>query len=112
MLVAVASSDGIVINQHFGHTNRFYIFEFDPDTKSLKYLGLRRCNPFCHGGEHEDRDLEDAVEEISDCSEVFALRIGSGAGEALYGRNIKPINSKGIITDVLAEHFGLKGSEV
>jgi hypothetical protein len=30
-IIAVASSDGIVVNQHFGHADKFLIFEVTSD---------------------------------------------------------------------------------
>lgn len=32
--IAVASTDGIVVNQHFGHAERFHIIELNAETEN------------------------------------------------------------------------------
>ena len=36
--VAVASTDGIIINQHFGHTELFHIIELNTDTLDYQFI--------------------------------------------------------------------------
>ncbi len=42
---AVASSDGKVINQHFGRAKEFLIFEIT--NQEFQFLELRQNNPAC-----------------------------------------------------------------
>jgi predicted Fe-Mo cluster-binding NifX family protein len=100
MRVAVASSDGIVVNQHFGRADMFYIFELNAKD-GVRYIEKRRGRPFCHGGEHEDGELKDAVELLCDCQKVFVLQIGAGAQRQLVESGIEPVVARGIIQDVL-----------
>lgn len=103
MKVAVASSDGIVVNQHFGRADTFYIYELD-ETGHGKPLEIRKGRPFCHGGEHDDGELLDAVELLADCEKVFVLQIGRGAEEALLEKQIEAIESRGFIDEILDEY--------
>lgn len=45
--VAVASTDGIVINQHFGHAEKFHIAELDTDENTWQYLESRTVTRVC-----------------------------------------------------------------
>ena len=103
MKVAVASSDGIVINQHFGRADTFYIYEI-LQTGKIRFLEKRKGRPFCHSGEHEEQDLLDSVELLADCDKVLVLQLGRGAERALIARKVEPVATRGFIEEVLAEY--------
>ncbi len=86
--VAVASSDGKYVNQHFGVTQQFLIFEID-DEGNYKFLELRKNVPACEVGGHTDEAMIISVELISDCEAVLASQIGPGAVNALAARGIE-----------------------
>lgn len=44
--VAVASSDGIVVNQHFGRADTFFIYEV-AGTGNYRFLETRTVTPVC-----------------------------------------------------------------
>ncbi len=44
--VAIASTDNIVVNQHFGHTERFYIYDVYGETNK-NLVEERRVHPPC-----------------------------------------------------------------
>ena len=85
--VAVASSDGKVVNRHFGHTKQFLIFELSEG--AFNFLESRENVPTCHAGRHEPSDLATTAEIIKDCAYVVASRIGSGAASLLLDRGIR-----------------------
>ncbi len=102
MRVAVASTDGKVINQHFGHADQFLIFDLsgsDPE-----FIELRKCSPIC-GSPNQPGHSEDAMEErmrlITDCGAVLCSRIGYGMQEELRARKIKPVEAADFIEAVL-----------
>ncbi len=77
--IAVASTDGKVVNQHFGRADKFYILATDEDTADYFLDELRNVNPVCHGGDHEEGQMEHAVNNLSDCHIVLVSRIGMRA---------------------------------
>ena len=105
MKVAVASSDGIMVNQHFGRADSFYVYEIQ---SGVKFLEKRKGVPFCHGGTHDDGELLDAVTLLGDCQLVFVLDIGWGAEEALARQGIKAVVSRGFIEEALEEYDDLR----
>lgn len=61
-LIAVASSDGIVVNNHFGKARTFYIYEEKDD--KITYVEKREVEPVCNGGNHDDDRLQENLEKF------------------------------------------------
>ncbi|MCR5802852.1 MAG: dinitrogenase iron-molybdenum cofactor biosynthesis protein [Clostridia bacterium] len=96
-LIAVASSDGIVVNNHFGHASTFYIYEVDNDVIELKEV--RKVEPVCQTGEHDDKRLNENAEVFSDCDFLLASKVGDGAAAVLESKGIIPYQIPGIISE-------------
>ena len=104
--VAVASSDGKYINQHFGMASQFLIFELDDDG-THKFLELRENKPACSTEGHSELSMEESVKLISDCQAVLAGQIGPGAIDILLKNNIDPYLAPTFIEDALKELAGI-----
>lgn len=104
--VAVASSDGKYINQHFGMASQFLIFELDDDG-THKFLELRENKPACSTEGHSELSMEESVKLISDCQAVLAGQIGPGAIDILLKNNIDPYIAPTFIEDALKELAGI-----
>ena len=79
--VAAASSDGKVINQHFGRATQFLIF--DIEEKSIRIVERRFSQCVCESGDHDDNRLADTVDLLRDCRIILVSRIGPGAKAAV-----------------------------
>ncbi|PWB49684.1 MAG: dinitrogenase iron-molybdenum cofactor biosynthesis protein [Candidatus Methanoperedenaceae archaeon] len=103
MRVAIVSSDGKVINQHFGKASRFLIFEVD-DGK-IQYIEERKNIPVCGSAEtgHADNALNRTIALISDCQTVLCSRIGGGAEEELKRNGIISVETTHFIHEALRE---------
>ncbi len=101
MRVAIVSSDGKVINQHFGKASSFLIFEVD--CGKIQLIEVRNTAPLCGSAEygHADEALRRTISLIADCEVVLCARIGSGAEEELRKNGIKPIEAPHFIHDAL-----------
>ncbi len=108
--VAVASSDGKYVNQHFGMAQQFLIFEID-DKGNYKFLELRKNTPACEVGGHTDEAMERSVELISDCEAVLASQMGPGAVNALASHGIEAYAAPAFIDVALKELVLLKKEE-
>ncbi|MCB6993658.1 dinitrogenase iron-molybdenum cofactor biosynthesis protein [bacterium 210820-DFI.6.37] len=100
---AFASSDGIVINQHFGKATDFLIIDVDDDKKSAAFAEKRSHAPVCDGFSHNERQLTELSELLSDCRIVLASKIGEGAKESLRKKGIQGISAPFTIEEVLRE---------
>jgi len=97
--VAVASTDGKVVNEHFGRAERFLIFEVEDGR--LSFSELREAGPPCMEGEHSDTGLADAAGSLADCRAVLVSRIGAAAARALESAGIEALEIHGFIDEVL-----------
>jgi predicted Fe-Mo cluster-binding NifX family protein len=99
--VAIASSDGKMVNQHFGHAKQFLIFELSGD--GFDFLELRANVPTCNQGKHEVADLDRAAELIKDCTYLVASQIGQGAAGVLLAKGIRAYVDADFIENTLSK---------
>ena len=86
--IAVASTDGIVVNQHFGHAERFHIIELDAETGKYEYTGTREVERVCQGHYHHDSSFDKVIDVLHDVHAVLVAKIGSGASQQLESRGL------------------------
>ncbi len=98
--IAVASTDGKVVNQHFGRADQFYIIEVD-DEGEYEAIELRKLPPICQGGDHDEDAMIRNVKLLSDCEFVLVSRIGHSAENALERQGIVTYVIPDIIEDAV-----------
>lgn len=99
--VAVASSDGIVVNQHFGHADRFHIVELHPEDGTHQYVETRQVQHVCRGHEHHEADFDRVLEALSDVQAILVARIGQGASDYLERKGMLVYEAPYLIDPVL-----------
>jgi len=101
MKVAVISSDGKVINQHFGKASRFFIFEVD--CGKVQFIEVRETTPLCGSADYGNADevLSKTISLISDCEALLCARIGNRPQEELRKNGVKPIEAACFIDEAL-----------
>lgn len=104
--IAFASSDGKVVNQHFGRARQFLIVEIE--NKEYKYVETRINEPACQDFQHTEDAMNNTIELISDCKAVFVARIGQGALAQVEARGIKGIEAPYFIEDILKKVLNSK----
>lgn len=96
--IAVASSDGIVVNRHFGRADTFYIYKIDEAGRHL-LLETRNVTPVCSGGNHDNYALRNNINELADCKYILVSRIGTGAANMVEKSGIIPMELPGMIEE-------------
>lgn len=96
--IGIASSDGIVVNQHFGRARQFIIIDVE-ENGDTSIVEQREVCPVCEGGVHDDNRLEEAVRHLTDCNYILVSRIGQGASYALERQGIAVFELPGLIED-------------
>jgi nitrogen fixation protein NifX len=86
--IAVASSDGKVVNQHFGHSRQFVVYDVN-DADEWNFKEIRVTNPICSMGEHSEASMQQVVALLSDCKVVVVSQIGFVAEQALLNEGIR-----------------------
>lgn len=84
--IAIASSNGESVNQHFGQTENFLIYEISAE--GAVFIEDREVIPASEG-EHSEAGLKRVADELYDCSAVFVLKIGMKASRYLYQLGLK-----------------------
>jgi nitrogen fixation protein NifX len=90
--IAIASSDGQSVNQHFGQAENFLIYEVSEG--NIEFIEDREVTAEPNNYDHSDVRIDHILNLISDCKIVFALRIGEQVVRKLNARDIKtfPVN--------------------
>lgn len=91
VLMAVATSGGGVINQHFGQAREFLIYE--ASAQEVRFIGVRKVTAYCSGPDdcgELDWALEDTLRALSGCEAVLCSRIGFEPWGQLEAAGIAP----------------------
>ncbi|HEY0885541.1 MAG TPA: nitrogenase cofactor biosynthesis protein NifB [Ramlibacter sp.] len=91
ILVAVATKGGERINEHFGHASEFQIYEVGH--AGAKFVGHRRVEQYCEGGEGDGDALSTVLAAINDCAAVFVAKIGGCPRKTLEEAGIEPVDA-------------------
>lgn len=95
--VAVATYEGILVNQHLGMADELFIYQMDD--AGCRLLD-RRPTPERGGGEERWRQLG---EVLADCHTLLVNGIGELPCEVLTGEGITVYEVEGLIVDALDE---------
>lgn len=97
--IALASSDGKVINQHFGHATTFHVFDIIDNT--ARFVESRDVNQCCNGGTHKISAFEKVANTLSDCKGIIVAKIGEGASSFLESKGFEVFVAPYLISAVL-----------
>lgn len=104
MLIAVASKDGVEINQHFGHAERFLIYEVEGSNATLKQeMPVER---YCsYDPDHPLRKhLLDAIADaLKGCRAVACSQVGDAPRMEMERLGIEVFATGGPIEKTLVE---------
>ncbi|HEX3013301.1 MAG TPA: NifB/NifX family molybdenum-iron cluster-binding protein [Methanobacterium sp.] len=99
--VAIASSNGKSVDQHFGQAADFLIFEIK-ENEDFEFIEVRKNIPPSDDPdlfENHDNALAKSVDLISDCDVVLASQIGPGAVKALLSCKIRPYSIPNLLIE-------------
>jgi nitrogen fixation protein NifB len=77
VLMAVATTGGGLINQHFGHAREFLIYE--ATSQDVRFVGHRKVDLYCSGGDtcgDAETALQKTIRTLSGCEAVLCSKIG------------------------------------
>lgn len=84
--VAVTSSDGKVIDQHFGHCSEFTIAEVQDS--GWRIVEKRKTEPVCENFSHRPDRVREVADLLSDCGFLLTYCIGPYPRRLFLGRGI------------------------
>lgn len=102
--VAVATQEGVLVNQHLGEARSFQIWEADGET--YRMVDTRKAPPSGGG----IRRWHQLAKILGDCRAVLISGIGPTPSEILEKAGIKPVEAAGFIEEGLASIFQEKNT--
>jgi predicted Fe-Mo cluster-binding NifX family protein len=106
---AFASSDGRVVDSHFGLANTFFVYDVGDSSppalvekrRNFRLPGqLGPSGPRAPMAHHRD-ELERVAELLKDCDAIFVVRIGAGPADFLIGRGFRVFQIEAEIGDIV-----------
>ena len=91
MRLAVASTDGGSVSEHFGHAKRFAVYEVGPG--HCRLLEARQVEHYCLGNASSQSAMAGILEAIKDCQAVFVAKIGDGPTEKLAALGVAAVSA-------------------
>ena len=91
VLMAVATSGGGLINQHFGHATEFLIYEASPN--GVRFISHRKVDQYCIGGDtcgEKESALAGSIRALKGCESVLCSKIGYEPWSLLEDAGIEP----------------------
>ena len=91
VLMAVATSGGGLINQHFGHATEFLVYEASP--KGVRFIGHRKVDQYCIGNDtcgEKESALSGSIRALKGCEAVLCSKIGFEPWSLLEENGITP----------------------
>jgi nitrogen fixation protein NifB len=100
--IAVASEEGMLVNQHLGEAPRLLIFKQDPETPAgVKFVELRKTPP-PGSGLNRWNELADL---LHDCRAMLVSAAGPQPRRAIEERGIRVVEMEGLIEEGLVALF-------
>ena len=105
--LAIATSDGFAVNEHFGHAKFFRVYELGENGHT--FLEVRDAVAACqHQLGHDTTRFDKIIELLSDCDALLVQKIGEGAAAYLISRNVRVFEVSGAIDAVLEKFIADK----
>lgn len=103
MQIAIVSTDGINVNDHFGKAERFLIYEAGP--QGLAPMAERRVSRLSTGDQSHQFDgarFAAVAEALAGCQRVYCTRIGDRPRQELAKLGITAVIHEGAIAAISA----------
>ncbi|MBP1536858.1 MAG: dinitrogenase iron-molybdenum cofactor biosynthesis protein [Ruminococcus sp.] len=105
--LAVATSDGFTVNEHFGHAKFFRVY--DINQSGYDFIEVRDAVAACqHRLGHDTTRFDKIIELLSDCDALLVQKIGEGAAAYLIAKNVRVFEVSGSIDAVLEKFIADK----
>jgi nitrogen fixation protein NifB len=91
VLMAVATSGGGLVNQHFGHATEFLIYE--ASSEDVRFISHRKVELYCSGGDtcgDAETALQKNIRTLEGCEAVLCSKIGYEPWSLLEDAGIQP----------------------
>jgi nitrogenase cofactor biosynthesis protein NifB len=98
--ILATSSDRRIINQHFGHADKFYIYQYD--NGRIHLLEVREVLKYCNGPgscNDEGEKIDQLIKATTGCDVILTMRIGLEPQRILEQQGKKVLTTYGFINE-------------
>ena len=88
MKIAFTTKTGEIIDQHFGMSDSFHVWEIGPEEAHY----LETVTVGSHGDDEEDK-ISARADLLTECAIVYTMQIGGPAAAKLVARKIHPMKT-------------------
>ncbi len=104
MKIAIASTNNIYVDQHFGHAKEFYIYQLT--NNQLKFIEKREVHPYCNRENCATHDFaknrfDNVLNALIDCKKIYVSLIGNKPANELIKKGIEVEIYEGAIKDLI-----------
>jgi predicted Fe-Mo cluster-binding NifX family protein len=102
MKIAIASTNGTEVNQHFVLADKFYIFE--KKNGKTNFIETRKAPDDLQNMEMSDIKLDrlkKVINIVEDCNVIYSLKIGDEPAKHLKEKGIFPLTYSGPVDKLL-----------
>ncbi|KUM25705.1 nitrogen fixation protein NifB [Mesorhizobium loti] len=93
LVIAVATKGGGRINEHFGHSKEFQVYEASQG--GISFIGHRKVEQYCQGGRGADTTLDGVVAALKGVDIVLCAKIGDCPKDQLAEAGIRAMDVYG-----------------
>lgn len=108
--IAIASSDGQTVDQHFGQAVNFLIYEVS--NGKIEFIEDRDVNAIINENSTPDTRITQVINLLNDCKIVFAAKIGERVVRDLYANGIKSFAVSFSLNEIFTTIIKRQGSRV
>ena len=104
MKIAITSSDGQNVDQHFGKNKKFYVYDFKEG--NIIFIEKRETECYSIGSKEHKFDAErfnKVFNLIKDCELIYTAKIGKIPFEKFKERGVKVVSYLGKISNILSK---------
>lgn len=104
MLIAIASTDGEKVDEHFGRANRFFIYDILQENKTL--ITVREVEPLSTGDKQHSFDpqrMAAVIDAVKDCARIYCAKIGDRPKQELEKIGVSTVIETGPISSIVGE---------
>lgn len=100
--IAVVSTDGQNVNDHFGKADRFLIYDLEDQVKFVEERATETLSVDDPNHPFDPDKFGRIVARLNDCSKIYITRIGTTPEAKLNALGIETVVYSGPITDIAA----------
>jgi len=97
--IAVTSTDGRVVDSHFGHAEEIRFYEVDEN--GIRYLGAKPVEKYCDENKSCETGKNDAISALNDCAALVTRMIGAAPEHVLSEMGVQAFLSCELVEDAL-----------